>query len=106
MNYRIKKLIKGYRIKPSLKDKTLIGIPFKYKGNNIEISFNNKKMIALYYTIKASKINSEGINNILYIIMSGLRKTIRSHYGSINNLKLITNLIKETFLNIFYIFES
>ena len=45
MNYRIKKLIKGYRIKPSLKDKTLIGIPFKYIGNNIEISFNNKKMI-------------------------------------------------------------
>tara|TARA_R100000306_G_scaffold41352_1_gene40327 strand:- start:387 stop:644 length:258 start_codon:yes stop_codon:yes gene_type:complete len=45
MNYRIKKLIKGYRIKPSLKDKTLIAVPFKYKGNNIEISFNNKKMI-------------------------------------------------------------
>ena len=45
MNYKIKKLIKGYKIKPSLKSKTLIAIPFKYNGSNIEVEFNQKKMV-------------------------------------------------------------
>ena len=45
MNYKIRKLIKGYKIKPSLKSKTLIAIPFFHNGENIEVSFNHKTMI-------------------------------------------------------------
>tara|TARA_Y100000310_G_C20657448_1_gene802740 strand:+ start:456 stop:752 length:297 start_codon:yes stop_codon:yes gene_type:complete len=45
MNYKIKKLIKGYKIKPSLRNLTLIAIPFKYKGVDIEVKYNKEKMV-------------------------------------------------------------
>jgi hypothetical protein len=42
--YTIKKLIKGYRVKPSLRDKTLVAIPYnkpisvKYKDDTMDIN--------------------------------------------------------------------
>ena len=44
-NYTIRKLIKGYRIKPTLKDKTLVAIPFKYKGEDIKVTKNNDSIV-------------------------------------------------------------
>ncbi len=40
--YNIKKLIKGYLIKPSLKGMVLVAVPYK---SPLEVRFNGKKMI-------------------------------------------------------------
>jgi len=39
-NYTIKKLIKGYKLKPELKGLTLVGIPFQFKNEPINVDFN------------------------------------------------------------------
>lgn len=46
--YKIRKLIKGYKINPSLKDKTLVAIPFKYQGEDIKITKDNDSIIIGY----------------------------------------------------------
>ena len=38
--YKIKKLIKGYKLKSELKGMTLIGIPYKFKYEPIKVEFN------------------------------------------------------------------
>tara|TARA_R100000654_G_scaffold40560_2_gene66562 strand:- start:445 stop:705 length:261 start_codon:yes stop_codon:yes gene_type:complete len=42
--YKIKKLIKGYRVSPDLKHLTLVGIPFKYGGIRIKIQYEKEIM--------------------------------------------------------------
>jgi len=43
--YVLKKLIPGYKIKPSLRGLTLIALPFKYEKEKITIKFSDKSMV-------------------------------------------------------------
>lgn len=44
-DYLIKKLIGGYKIKSSLKNKTLIATPYQYDGDTITVKYGKERMI-------------------------------------------------------------
>tara|TARA_R110000824_G_scaffold399220_1_gene604329 strand:+ start:851 stop:1111 length:261 start_codon:yes stop_codon:yes gene_type:complete len=43
--YLLKKLISGYKIKPSLRGLTLVALPFKYTKEKITVKFSDKSMV-------------------------------------------------------------
>ena len=45
IQYKLKKLIKGYRVSPLLKNRTLIGIPYKHEYKDIKVQHKEEKMI-------------------------------------------------------------
>ena len=45
IQYNLKKLIKGYRIKPSLKGLTLVGIPYSFTTQSIKVKHKEDKML-------------------------------------------------------------
>lgn len=45
LHYQIKKLIKGYRLKPSLKGMTLIGIPHHCRSHDVIVYYKGEKML-------------------------------------------------------------
>tara|TARA_R100000654_G_scaffold21267_2_gene42885 strand:+ start:799 stop:1062 length:264 start_codon:yes stop_codon:yes gene_type:complete len=45
IQYKLKKLIKGYRVSPLLKNRTLVGIPYKHEFKDIKVQHKEDKMI-------------------------------------------------------------
>jgi len=45
IQYNIKKLIKGYKIKPSLKGLTLVAVPSKFSNKTIKITHKEERMV-------------------------------------------------------------
>ena len=45
IQYKLKKLIKGYSVSPLLKNRILVGIPYKHESKDIKVQHKEEKMI-------------------------------------------------------------